>query len=139
MGKMPDDALVLPRWDGSPRSPNSVTKEWIRALRELKLPAVSLHALRHTHASQLIASGMDVVTISRRLGHGSPTITLGVYGHLFSNTDEQATQMIETAFGRAITERETKLAFCGGNPVAIAPFHKERDLAKCLNGRRVGV
>ncbi len=66
MGKMPDDGLVLPRWDGSPRSPNSVTKEWIRALRELKLPDVSLHALRHTHASQLIASGMDVLTISRR-------------------------------------------------------------------------
>jgi integrase len=106
MGKMPDDGLVLPRWDGSPRSPNSVTKEWIRALRELKLPGVSLHALRHTHASHLIASGMDVLTISRRLGHGSPTITLGAYGHLFSNTDEQAAQTVEAAFGRTLTERE---------------------------------
>jgi len=106
MGKMLDGGLVFPRWDGSPRSPNSVTKEWIRALRELKLPAVSLHALRHTHASQLIASGMDVLTISRRLGHGSPTITLGVYGHLFSNTDERAAQLVEMAFGRTLTERE---------------------------------
>ena len=105
-GKIPDDGLVLPRWDGSPRSPNSVTKEWIRAVRELKLPSISLHALRHTHASQLIASGMDVLTISRRLGHGSPTITLGVYGHLFSNTDERAAQIIEAAFGKTLTERE---------------------------------
>src|SRR6185312_10991813 len=40
---------------------------------QLGLPPVNLHALRHTHASQLIASGMDVLTISRRLGHGSPT------------------------------------------------------------------
>src|SRR4051812_293637 len=32
-------------------------------------------------ASQLIASGMDVLTISRRMGHGSPSITLDVYGH----------------------------------------------------------
>ena len=57
MGKTPDDGLVLGRWDGEPRSPNSTTKEWTRTLAELELPSVSLHALRHTHASQLIASG----------------------------------------------------------------------------------
>ena len=104
MGKTPDDGLVLSRWDGAPRSPNSVTKEWSRALAELGLPAVSLHALRHTHASQLIDSGMDVVTISRRLGHSSPTITLNVYAHRFRNKDEQAAQVIEAAFGRTLTE-----------------------------------
>jgi integrase len=104
MGKTPDDGLVLSRWGGAPRSPNSVTKEWSRALAELGLPAVSLHALRHTHASQLIDSGMDVVTISRRLGHSSPTITLNVYAHRFRNKDEQAAQVIEAAFGRTLTE-----------------------------------
>lgn len=104
MGKIPDDGLVLGRWDGKPRSPNSTSKEWTRALAELKLPTVSLHALRHTHASQLIASGMDVLTISRRLGHAKPTITLGVYGHLFSNTDDRAVQVMEAAFGRTLTE-----------------------------------
>lgn len=60
--------------------------------------------VRHTHASQLIAGGMDVLTISRRLGHGSPTITLGVNGHLFSNTDDRAAQVVEAAFGRATTD-----------------------------------
>jgi integrase len=38
----------------------------------LKIKGVTLHSLRHTHASQLIASGMDVLTISCRLGHASP-------------------------------------------------------------------
>jgi integrase len=47
---------------------------------------------------------MDVLTISRRLGHGSPTITLGVYGHLFTNTDDRAAQIMEAAFTRATTE-----------------------------------
>ena len=37
-----------------------------------------LHGLRHTHVSQLIAAGLDVLTISRRIGHASPTITLAV-------------------------------------------------------------
>ena len=64
---------------------------------------VTLHALRHTHVSSLIAAGVDILTISRRLGHASPTITLGVYGHLFSNTDDRAAQVMEAMFAR-VTE-----------------------------------
>jgi integrase len=102
MGKMPDDGLVLARWDGKPRSPNAITKEWSRALAEFGMPCVSLHALRHTHASQLIASGLDVLTISRRLGHGSPTITLSVYTHKFRNKDDLAAQVMENAYGNVL-------------------------------------
>ena len=101
---LPDDALVFGHWDGTPRNPNSTTTEWKRLVGTLKLPRVSLHALRHTHASQLIASGMDVLTISRRLGHGSPMITLGVYGHLFSNTDDRAAAVVEAAFAKTLSE-----------------------------------
>ena len=60
----------------------------------------TLHSLRHTHASTLIASGLDVLTISRRLGHGSPSITLNVYGHLFK-PDDRAAAIIETALAGA--------------------------------------
>jgi hypothetical protein len=47
---------------------------------------------------------MDILTISRRLGHGSPTITLDVYGHLFANTDHRAAQIIDATFVRATTD-----------------------------------
>jgi integrase len=104
LGKAAEGALAFPNLDGEPRSPNAVTKEWTRATIDLGLPRATLHALRHTHASQLIASGMDVLTISRRLGHGSPTITLGVYGHMFKNSDDRAAQIMETAFAWATTE-----------------------------------
>jgi integrase len=57
---------------------------------------VTLHSLRHTHASTLIAAGLDVLTISRRLGHGTPAITLGVYRHLFK-PDDRAAAIIEKA------------------------------------------
>ena len=63
------------------------------------MPAVTLHSLRHTHASMLIASGVDILTISRRLGHSSPTITLSVYGHLIHGTDDRAAQVMDAAFG----------------------------------------
>jgi integrase len=48
------------------------------------------------HASTLIAAGLDVLTISRRLGHGSPAITLNIYGHLFK-PDDRAAAIIEKA------------------------------------------
>jgi integrase len=104
LGRAGDGDLVFASWDGTARSPNASTREWVRALVENKLPAVSLHALRHTHASQLIAAGMDPVAISRRLGHASPTITLNVYGHLFANSDDRAAEIIEAAFGKVLTD-----------------------------------
>lgn len=97
LGKMPDDTLVFGHIDGSPRRPDCLTQEWGRARGDLGLK-ISLHAFRHTHASALIASGMDVLTISRRLGHSSPTVTLAVYGHMFSNTDARAAQIVQAAF-----------------------------------------
>ena len=58
----------------------------------------TFHSLRHTHASTLIAAGLDVLTISRRLGHGSPAITLNVYGHLFK-TDDRAAAIMDAVLG----------------------------------------
>lgn len=104
LGKDSDGALVLRRPDGSPMPPDSVSSEWRRMVVSLKLPKVSLHALRHTHASQLIASGMDVLTISRRLGHGAPSITLDVYSHLFKPTDRSAAAVFDKAFGSLQSE-----------------------------------
>ena len=68
------------------------------------MPHITLHALRHTHASQLIAAGVDILTISRRLGHGSPAITLRIYGHLFASTDDRAAKVLEETFASIRTE-----------------------------------
>ena len=51
---------------------------------------LSLHSLRHTFASLLIAKGLDVVFVSRQLGHASPATTLGVYAHLFEQAEQKS-------------------------------------------------
>lgn len=104
LGREPDDALVFRTSEGAPLLPNSVTTEWRRLVTALKLPRVSMHAWRHTHASQLIDSGMDVLTISRRLGHGSPSITLDVYGHRFKRKDDTAAAVFDNAFAKVLSE-----------------------------------
>lgn len=55
------------------------------------------HALRHSHASVLISTGLDVLTVSRRLGHGTRVVTLNTYAHLFEKTDSLAATAIEAA------------------------------------------
>jgi integrase len=95
LGKGGSDALVFCSWDGSPYLPATLTLQWRRAMQAAGL-AATLHSLRHTHASTLIAAGLDVLTVSRRLGHGSPAITLNVYGHLFK-PDERAAAIMEAA------------------------------------------
>jgi integrase len=108
LGKAPPDGQVLATFDGRPQSPTAVTKSWPRAMAAGGMPRVTLHSLRHTHASMLIASGIDVLTISRRLGHGSPTITLRVYGHLIHGSDDRAAQIMEAAFGSKMVAESGK-------------------------------
>jgi integrase len=78
LGRLGDDDLVFARADASPHPPDNLSRDWRRTVLSLKLPHVSFHALRHSHVSALIAAGLDVVTISRRLGHANPAVTLGL-------------------------------------------------------------
>lgn len=104
LGRAGRDDLLFPRWDGEVRSPHWLTQKFQLCMTALKIERVTLHCLRHTHASQLIASGMDALTISRRLGHGSPAITLTVYGHLMTGADAKAAEVMEQAFATLETE-----------------------------------
>ena len=100
MGKHEPDALVFCNHDGKPISPNSVSKIWRRAISAITdFPKVSFHSLRHSHASALIAAGIDVVAVSRRLGHSSPVMTLSTYAHLFRKTNDGSAAAIEKVLG----------------------------------------
>src|SRR5215468_455068 len=82
-GRPAQDSLLFADIDGRPFRTTSISPEWGRLGDRMGEPAITFHALRHTHASQLIASGVDIVTISKRLGHSKPDITLRVYANMF--------------------------------------------------------
>jgi integrase len=65
------------------------------------MPDITYHSLRHRHAAQLIDAGVDIVTISKRLGHASPDVTLRVYAHLFRKDDDQAAAINAALAGAA--------------------------------------
>jgi integrase len=77
----------------------TVTSQWSDQMAAIGMSGVTLHSLRHTHASMLIAAGVDVVAVSRRLGHASPRITLQTYAHMIAGGDDKAAQIVGAAFG----------------------------------------
>lgn len=97
LGRQSLETLVFSTPEGELLSPNKMSRDWGRLVKRRGLPDVSFHALRHTHASVLIAGGQDVVKVSRRLGHSSPVVTLTVYAHLFEKSDTGAAAAIEAA------------------------------------------
>jgi integrase len=97
LGRAGPDDLVFARPDGSPLSPDNLSRDWRRALKRFDLPGFMFHALRHTSASALIAAGLDVGAVSRRLGHANPATTLRVYTHQFAASDAEAAEAIERA------------------------------------------
>ncbi len=98
-GKLPIDALLFATLDGRPLRTGNVSSDWGEIAATIGMPEITFHALRHTHASQLIASGVDIVTISKRLGHAKPSVTLAIYAHMFHTDDRKAAAAINAALG----------------------------------------
>ena len=93
---------MFARGDGSVYQPDRLSVNRARSVRALGLPKVTFHSLRHTFASAAISAGVNVVTVSRHLGHGSPTITLSVYAHIFKADDRAAADAIERVLRRGV-------------------------------------
>lgn len=65
---------------------------------EKKLPVIRLHDLRHTSASILIASGVNIETVAKRLGHSKASFTIDIYGHALESMDDVASKVLEEKF-----------------------------------------
>jgi len=78
--------LVFASGSGSAFSDRNVATRGLKvACQRTGVPVISPHALRHAHASALLADGWDLAAVSRRLGHGSVAITASTYAHLIED------------------------------------------------------
>lgn len=91
-----------------PLTPGDVTKAFISVRNELGL-SLRLHDLRHFAATQLLAAGVPVRTVSGRLGHANAATTLGVYAHFLEASDrEAASTMDDLIAGHAATDSRAR-------------------------------
>ncbi len=92
--------VFVSKYDGAPIHSDTMTHWFPRFLRKHGLPHLRFHGLRHTSATLLNSKGLDIASISRRLGHSTKMTTLNIYTHAFSNTDHVASQLIEEVIAK---------------------------------------
>lgn len=69
---------------------NSVLNDHLtQKCKEAKIPIIGVHGLRHTHASLLLASGVTVASVSKRLGHSNMATTQKVYLHIIKELENK--------------------------------------------------
>jgi|HubBroStandDraft_6_1064221.scaffolds.fasta_scaffold46572_5 integrase len=98
--------LIFANPNGTPVKPDSVSAAVSALCRRLKLPkGVSLHTLRHTHGSHLLAAGLEITAVSERLGHSSTRVTHEIYSHALSGRDDEAARLWDKFQGRDSAEK----------------------------------
>lgn len=89
-----DDNYIIADYDGSPVHASTIRK-WLKAVcKHCDVPYVTVHGLRHTYASLLIANGVDVRTAAAQLGHSSPSLTMNVYANPQNEAQRRAGNLI---------------------------------------------
>lgn len=83
------------RENGEPMHPDSIT-DWLNKFsKKYDLPHINPHKFRHTQVSLLIGAGIDIVTVSKRVGHKDPHTTASIYAHVLSKADAEANKAID--------------------------------------------
>ena len=93
--------LVFTRADGSAWHPETVTKRFGVLAAEAGLRHIRLHDLRHGQASLMLAAGVPLGVVSKRLGHSSISLTSDTYSHLLEGVGRQAANAAAAQVPRA--------------------------------------
>lgn len=78
-----------------PWTDNTINRVFHAASDKAGLPRIRVHDLRHSCASYLISQGIDIVTVSRRLGHSSVTQTLNTYSHMMKSAEDRSVGLLD--------------------------------------------
>ncbi len=100
-----ENGLVCTRLDGEPINPNTLTSGFASLVRQMDIPRVRFHDLRHTHATQLLKEGVHPKVAQERLGHATIAVTLDLYSHVMPGMQEDAALRVDRALKAALGRR----------------------------------
>lgn len=90
-----DSGAVFVDYTGKRLHPTTIPQRFQKILEENNLPHIRFHDLRHTGASILFMGNTDVQTLSARLGHSKPSVTMNIYGHPYGAQDKIASDFLQ--------------------------------------------
>lgn len=91
--------LLFTTYNGTPPSHTAMNKSLKRSCTRAEIKKITSHALRHTHVSLLIYRGMDIISISKRIGHSSATTTIEEYSHVINELDHKNDKISDQMIG----------------------------------------
>jgi len=109
---------LFTQWNGKPIFPDTPSKWFSKFIKnhnkkitndknipkeekeKYLLPEINFHGLRHTNATLLIGQGVDIKTVSSRLGHARTSTTADIYSHSLKKTDKEAADKLENLFNQ---------------------------------------
>lgn len=86
---------VFTSWNGAPIHPDTISGWFSHFIEKHNLPDISLHSLRHTNATLLIAAGTNLQTVAARLEHSSINTTAKIYAHAIQAADAAAADTLQ--------------------------------------------
>lgn len=89
------DGRVFTTDTGAPMFPDSLTQWFSGFIARSGMPKVTVHSLRHTYASLMIADGVPLVVVSRQLGHAQASTTANIYAHAIASAQAKAMQTFD--------------------------------------------
>ena len=89
------DRLFI-QWNGVAMYPDTISGWFSDFIRKNGFSHVTLHSLRHSNATLMIAGGVDVCTVSKRLGHANTSTTLNIYAHALKSRDIEAAEKLDS-------------------------------------------
>ena len=89
------DGRIFTRDTGAPMFPDSISQWFRNFIKRTGLPKVTVHSLRHTYASLMIADGTPLVVVSHQLGHAQASTTANIYAHVIKSAEARAAQSFD--------------------------------------------
>lgn len=75
-------------------SKDSLKRQLDTACKKAEVPRIRVHDLRHSHASYLLSNGVNIVILSRRLGHEKVQTTLNIYCHICPSSEDRLNDVL---------------------------------------------
>jgi len=95
-----EEGYVFTQADGSPVLPGTLTENFRSLVRELEMPPLNLHGLRHAFATLALMTGIPAKVVSEHLGHSSVTITLDTYSHVLPDMQDELANAVANLLNR---------------------------------------
>jgi integrase len=90
-----DSDRLFVQSDGKPMHPSTISKWFVKFVKEIGLPVINFHGLRHTNATLLISQNIDVAVVAARLGHAQITTTFNFYVHPIISHNKSAGNVLQ--------------------------------------------